>query len=107
MAKNKKSLRFRPQRFINETQEVRKFAAQYPNYSFSPHAREQKAARGLDDLDILRVISKGRVMDYKPEPTGDWRYTIRGSTVDREIISIVLKLDWKRQKIKIVTLWRN
>ena len=69
---------------------------------FSDHAQRRLDERlydyGLDELDVLRVLKKGRREEEKDEwheGHQEWNYAFRGKTVDKtELrVSVALKLN--------------
>jgi len=62
-------------------------------YRDTRHAAERKQERNITLLEILHVLKGGhhekRKDEFKPE-YGDWNYAIRGKTVDRREIRVVV-----------------
>ncbi len=63
---------------------------------FPEHAEDQMDARQVDALDVQHVIRFGKIMSHVPpeeNPSGLWRYTLRGKAVDGDKLDCVLDID--------------
>jgi hypothetical protein len=50
--------------------QIKQLAADSQNIAWSKHAHERMDERGIDDIDVLRVLRGGTLMG-SPEMTGD------------------------------------
>ena len=73
---------------------------------FPEHAQDQMDARHVDALDVQQVIRFGKIMSHVPpeeNPSGLWRYTLRGKAVDGDKLDCVLDFDVNLVVVTVIT----
>lgn len=66
------------------------------NYAFTKHARERKSEREIVLPDILYVLKHGfheKKKDCWDETYLSWNYAVRGMTIDKKSLRIVVSFD--------------
>jgi hypothetical protein len=62
-------------------------------YVMTTHAEEEADADGLTVLDIESVFLAGEIVDrQKDRRTDEWKYVVRGSTLDEREACVVAKI---------------
>jgi hypothetical protein len=74
-------------------------------YVMTLHAEEEMDSDDLSIFDIEQAILTGRIIErQKDSETGEWKYLIRGKSLeDREVVA-VSKLSWTG-KLIIITVY--
>lgn len=65
-------------------------------YRYSLHALERMAQRKITRPEVLQILKKGhheKVKDVYDEMFNSWNYSIRGKTIDKRELRIVISLD--------------
>jgi hypothetical protein len=74
-------------------------------YVMTLHAEEEMNEVGLTIYDVERGILTGEVQERrKDRVTGEWKYRIRGETIEGERIEIIAKLS-PTGKLVIITVY--
>lgn len=73
---------------------------------FLEHAQDQMDARQVDALDVQQVIRFGKIISHVPpeeNPSGLWRYTLRGKAVDGDKLDCVFDIDVNLVIVTVIT----
>jgi uncharacterized DUF497 family protein len=74
-------------------------------YVMTLHAEEEMEDDGLSILDIEQSIFTGEILEcQKDRNTGESKYRIKGSTLDGDLIEVVVKLG-ATGKVVIITVY--
>jgi len=74
-------------------------------YVMTLHAEEEMNEDGLTIFDVERGILTGEVQErQRDRVTGEWKYRIRGETIEGERIEIIAKLS-PTGKLVIITVY--
>lgn len=76
------------------------------NFTFTPRADSEQRCCDIDWLDINYVLRHCK--ELRPD-TGDYQgcYLARGLTGDGNSVTLLVSLNKKQNRIKIVSVWRN
>lgn len=81
-----------PPKHADPLGEIRRRAAK-GHILFLPHAVDRKLQRKVEFLDVKRVLLKGQREEDRDrfvERHGVWSYAMRGTTVDGEVLRVVV-----------------
>ena len=74
-------------------------------YIMTYHARREMHHDDLNIYDIERVILTGKILERQKDiVTGEWKYRIKGKTVEGGKIEVVAKLS-PTDKLVIITIY--
>lgn len=76
-------------------------------YRYSVHALERMAQRKVTRPEVLQILKKGhheKIKDVYDEKFKTWNYAIRGKTIDKKELRIVISLDTKIDMIVITVI---
>lgn len=63
-------------------------------YVMTLHAEEEMDDDGLSILDVEQSIFTGEILErQKDRNTGEFKYRIRGTTLEGDLVEVVVKLD--------------
>jgi len=75
------------------------------HYLMTLHAEEEMNEDGLTIFDVERGILTGRILErQKDSMTGEWKYRIRGNTIQGDEFEIVAKIG-PTGKLIIITVY--
>lgn len=75
-------------------------------YVMTLHAEEEMSDDGLTIYDIEHDVLTGEIMErQKDRVTAEWKYCIRGKTVDGGEVEVVIKLS-STGKLVIITVYK-
>jgi hypothetical protein len=76
-------------------------------YIVTLHCEEEMDEDELSIFDIERAILTGTIIErQKDEETGEWKYLIRGQTIDESMIQLVAKFG-QTKKMVFITVFRD
>lgn len=71
------------------------------------HAEEEMSDDGLSIFDVERGILTGEVVERQKDAIVDeWKYLIQGETVNKEAITVVVKIS-PTGKLVVITVFRS
>lgn len=74
-------------------------------YVVTSHARKEMNDDELTIYDVERCILTGRILErQKDRTTAEWKYRIRGKTVEDGVVEIIAKLSLTN-KLVIITVY--
>jgi hypothetical protein len=74
-------------------------------YVMTLHAEEEMNDEGLTIYDVERAILTGEILERQKESvTGEWKYCIKGETVEGGEVEIIVKMS-PSGKLVIITLY--
>jgi hypothetical protein len=77
-------------------------------YVMTLHAEEEMEEDGLTILDVEACILAGRIVQrQKDRVTGEWKYGIRGKTIDGAEIDVIVKMRSRAAHAVIITTYRT
>ena len=74
-------------------------------YVITLHAEEEMDADGLTVFDVERVLLGGKIVErQKVQETNEWKYRIRGESIDARKIELIAKMSITG-KVVIITVY--
>jgi uncharacterized lipoprotein len=75
-------------------------------YVMTLHADEEMDEDDLTIFDVERAILTGKIIErQKDTETKEWKYLVRGKTVDEETMIVVVNKFGKASKLVIITVY--
>ena len=76
-------------------------------YVVTTHAAEEIDEDDLSIFDIERVILNGEIIErQKDEERSEWKYLVRGHSIDKHQVIVVVKLG-PNDKMVIITVFKD
>ena len=74
-------------------------------YVMTLHGTEEMEADGLGIFDVEHCILTGKIRERQRDPRiGDWKYLVRGKTLDKETAVVVARIG-PAGKLVIITVY--
>ena len=91
------------ERILNELKEK----IRTRQYVMTTHAEEEMDDDGLSIFDVESVILSGEIIErQKDQSTGEWKYLVRGESLNRKIAVAVTKIGLTG-KLVFITVYRE
>ena len=75
-------------------------------YVMTLHAEEEMSNDGFTVYDVERCILTGRILErQRDKATAEWKYRVKGETVDGDEIEVVAKIG-PTDKVVVITVYR-
>jgi len=79
----------------------------FRQYVMSLHAEEEMNDDGLTIFDVERVILTGTIVErQKEEVTAEWKYLVRGQSIEGDDVIVAAKLS-PTGKLVFITVYRE
>jgi len=74
-------------------------------YVMTLHAEEEMNDDGLSIFDVERGLLTGAIIERQKDPkTGEWKYLVKGQTLEDDAVAVVTKLS-PTDKLVIITVY--
>jgi Domain of unknown function (DUF4258) len=85
--------------------EIRARAHESHNVAFVSHAGVQMRKRGIDRLQVIRCLQRGRITEgpYRDIRSGQWRCNVE-ATVSGDSIRVVVEIPDKPPLLEVITV---